>query len=268
MPLTSDQVCSWAPPFVPVASSCRTRMRSPAPRGGRSGISRQGSVGAGAVMSGPPFDQQAVDRLVQRAPLVLVGLVAAQEVEAAAAGGQPIAEVGRGAGDARREVTRLGVHTGVVEEALDAVVEADGGEDDPTPDLEPPELQAAPFALGSLELGESMHEAPAAGSALRGREEPFGVPTGLVELDEGVDRLRGRLDDMELVRPGGLGAPDLAPDLVARLLVERVEVGLPIALRRERQDRADVLQLAGDRPTLAGGAGIERGLELLATGTN
>src|SRR3990170_3015926 len=163
MPLTSDQVCSWAPPFVPVASSCRTRMRSPAPRGGRSGISRQGSVGAGAVMSGPPFDQQAVDRLVQRAPLVLVGLVAAQEVEAAAAGGQPIAEVGRGAGDARREVTRLGVHTGVVEEALDAVVEADGGEDDPTPDLEPPELQAAPVALGGLELGESMQVSTASG---------------------------------------------------------------------------------------------------------
>src|SRR3990172_8575709 len=143
MPLTSDQVCSWAPPFVPVASSCRTRMRSPAPRGGRSGISRQGSVGAGAVTSGPTFDQQAVDRLVHGAPLVLVGLVAAQEVEAAAAGGQPIAQVGRGPGDARREFARLGVHAGVVEEALDAVVEADGGEDDPTSDLEAPELSGA-----------------------------------------------------------------------------------------------------------------------------
>src|SRR3989304_2880829 len=182
MPLTSDQVCSWAPPFVPVASSCRTRMGSPAPRGGGEG-------------------------------------------------------------------------------APDPVGEAAGGEAAPPPDLEAPELQATPVALGGLELGESMHEAPAAGSALGGREEPFGAPTGLVEVDEDLDRLRGRIDDMELVRPGGLGAPDLAPDLVARLLVEGVEVGLPIALRRERQDRADLLQLTGDRPTLAGGAGIERGLE-------
>src|SRR3990170_6745421 len=237
MPLTSDQACSWAPPFVPVASSCRTRMRSPAPRGGRSGISRQGSVGAGAVTSGPTFDQQAVDRLAHGPPLVLVGLVAAQEVEAAAAGGQPVAQVGRGPGDARREVARLGVHAGVVEEALDAVVEADGGEDDPTPDLEAPQLQAAPFALGGLELGESMHEALAAGSALGGREEPRGAPTGLVEVDEGLDHLWSRLDDSELVRAGGLGAPDLAPDLVARLLVQGVEVGLPVACGRERQDR-------------------------------
>src|SRR3972149_9227028 len=105
-----------------------------------------------------------------------------------------------------------------------------------------------------------MHEAPAPSSALRGREEPLGAPTGLVEGDEGLDRLRGRIDDMELVRPGGLGAADLAADLVAGLLVEGVEVGLPVACGRERQDRADVLQLAGDRPTPAGGAGIERGL--------
>src|SRR3990170_9121867 len=108
MPLTSDQACSWAPPFVPVASSCRTRMRSPAPRGGRSGISRQGSVGAGAVTSGPTFDQQAVDRLVHGAPLVLVGLVAAQEVEAAAGGGPPIPPGGRRGGGAPREGGRPG----------------------------------------------------------------------------------------------------------------------------------------------------------------
>jgi hypothetical protein len=64
----------------------------------------------------------------------------------------------------------------------------------------------------------------AGGTALGRREEAFGAPALLVQLDEGVqvrDRVRRSL---EADLAGGLGPADLAPDLVALLLVERAEV--------------------------------------------
>ncbi len=50
---------------------------------------------------------------------------------------------------------------------------------------------------------------------------------------------------------GGLGAADLAPDLVALLLVERREVAVEVGALREGDDRADVLALDVERPALA-----------------
>ena len=63
-------------------------------------------------------------------------------------------------------------------------------------------------------------------------KSPSSPQRALVEVDEGVevgDRV-GRLDELDLAR--GLGAPDLAPDLVALLLAERREEGVEVARPR------------------------------------
>src|SRR3954452_11877342 len=81
--VTSEYRCSWAPPFVPVARTSTTRMRRAPGTTGRSTGLRQRSQGCGGVTSGvAAADENALDRLVDGAPLVLVRLVATQEVEA------------------------------------------------------------------------------------------------------------------------------------------------------------------------------------------
>ena len=61
-------------------------MRSGRARGARAGHGREAGVvaaGSGVIGAVRPSDEQPLDRLVDGAPLVLVGLVAAQEVEPA-----------------------------------------------------------------------------------------------------------------------------------------------------------------------------------------
>ena len=92
-------------------------------------------------------------------------------------------------------------------------------------------------------------------------KSPSSPQLRLVQVDEGVDGLGRRVDQPEVVRPGGLGAADLAPDLVPVLLVEAAEVGLPIAVIGQRQHRADVLLLTEDVPATAHAATLEGALQ-------
>src|SRR5436190_17364587 len=116
MPVTSDQRCSWRPPLLPVARISTTLIRF-GPGGPRNAGVKQGASGIGAI------DEDALDRLVHRTPFVLVRLVAAQEVQLRAAGGDRLLDVAGDHDDARRELTRVGVHARVVVEDPLAVVE-------------------------------------------------------------------------------------------------------------------------------------------------
>src|SRR5881409_2094875 len=87
---SSPYRCSWAPPFVPVARISTTRIRDEAGDSARRTSAAHGSKLA-SNPDGPNIsvagttDQQSVDGFVDRAPVVLVGLVAAEEVDPAAA---------------------------------------------------------------------------------------------------------------------------------------------------------------------------------------
>src|SRR5436190_13353715 len=82
MRVVSAKRCSCAPPFVPVARTSTIRIRRLPGRFGRSSGVRHGSHGIAAPTSAvPPSDEEPLDRLVDCAPVVLVGLVAPQEVE-------------------------------------------------------------------------------------------------------------------------------------------------------------------------------------------
>ena len=70
-----------------------------------------------------------------------------------------------------------------------------------------------------------MHEASTTLPTLRGRKEAVITPAGLVEVDEGIDALRRRLDDVEGVRAGGFCPTDLASDLVA--ILDRLRGEIP-----------------------------------------
>ena len=91
----------------------------------------------------------------------------------------------------------------------------------------------------------------AALAALRRRKEAVLTEAASVQVDELVDRIRGRLGDLDRKVADYLRAANLAPDLVAILLVERGEVFVPVAARRG-DDRTDVLLLARDLPRRIG----------------
>src|SRR2546425_5064122 len=82
--------CSWAPPFVPVARISATRIRDEGNASARRTSAAHGSKLA-SNPDGPNIsvagttDQQSVDGFVDRAPVVLVRLVAAKEVDSPAA---------------------------------------------------------------------------------------------------------------------------------------------------------------------------------------
>ena len=126
------------------------------------GVADRGRVHAGAFMGPPPYacscgnatDHDAVDGLVHGTPFVLVGLVAAQEVEAHPARLDPVPDVGRGPGHSRRELACVRVRPRVVEEARLAVIEADPREDEPVADVHLAQLELRLIALRGLELRE------------------------------------------------------------------------------------------------------------------
>src|SRR3989442_524457 len=150
MPVTSDQRCSWAPPLLLVARISTTLIRrGPAsgPRGAgvkhgaSDGPPRPPAVAPRAPSGIGSIDEDALDGLVDGAPLVLVGLVAAQEVELPAPGGDRLLDVAGDHHDARREVAGVRVHAGVVVRDALAVVEMNATRHEPVPDREPCELQ-------------------------------------------------------------------------------------------------------------------------------
>ena len=97
---------------------------------------------AGALMSAvPSSDEQPLDRLVDRAPLVLVGLVAAQEVEPPDAGRQGTLDQRVDHEHAGRQVARVGVDAGVVVEVAVAGLEVDPGRDPPAADRQERQAQ-------------------------------------------------------------------------------------------------------------------------------
>src|SRR4051794_21026936 len=106
-------------------------MRWPPTSDGRSTTSRQGSDDEGALTSRLPPDEQALDRLVDGAPLVFVRLVATQEVHPSDARSEGAADVRIDHQDAGGELARIGVDTGIeVEEAV-GDHEMDAGGDPP-----------------------------------------------------------------------------------------------------------------------------------------
>ena len=109
------------------------------------------------------------------------------------------------------------------------------------------------------QLEEAAKEDPALVPARRRREEPFGAPALLVEVDERVQVADGIGGALQANLAGGLGPADLAARLVAFLLVERPEVGLEVDPRRQGDDGADLLALANHRPALAGSRSERRG---------
>src|SRR5664280_375713 len=151
-----------------------TRWGRPPGTGGRAGRSTQGSSGSGAPISGASsHDEQPLDWHVRRAPAVLVGLVAAEEVESRAAGLQGHLDRPGDQEHARRQVASIRVHAGVVEVERLAVVEPDAGRDPATADGQ--ELQRD-LAIRAAMLEEAAEEDAALGASGRRREEPVGAP--------------------------------------------------------------------------------------------
>ena len=212
---------------MPVASSSTTRTGRPPGTGGRFVGLTQGSPGSGAPIAYAPdsHDEEALDWLVDRPPLVLVRLVAAQEVEAPTAGGDGGLDRRRAQEHAWRQLARLGVHPGVVEVPGIGVLEPDAGRDPPAGDGQEVQLDR-PVVAEQLE--EATEEGPALVAARRRREEPLGAPALLVQVDERVQVADGIGGSLEADRAGGLRPAQLAADLVALLLVERPEVALEV----------------------------------------
>ena len=216
--------------------SCRSRgpRRPGSPAAGSGGRSTgvEAGIARASGRSRQPFlppDEEALDRLVHGAPLVLVGLVAAQEVEPPHAGRERALDVGVDHHDARRQVARVGVDAGVVVEVAVGRLEVDPGRDPPAADRQ--ERQAE-RAVRPVELEQAAEEDPALAPARRVREEAVGAPALLVEVDERVEvgERVGRVVEADLA--DGLGAADLAPDLVALLLAERREEAVDVGAGR------------------------------------
>ena len=90
-----------------------------------------------------------------------------------------------------------------------------------------------------------MHETPAA-IAARVRGTGHLHRSAPVQVDELLDRFVSGLSDLNRQVADDRGAADLAPDLVARLLVERGQVLVPVTAGSS-DDGADVLLLARRR---------------------
>ena len=131
-----------------------------------------------------PADEEPLDRLVDRAPLVLVGLVAPKEVEAAPAAFDRVADAPGDEDDTGRELAGLRVDPGVVVVDGALVLEVDPGGDPAPVDREEREVDRP---VGAGELEEAVQEAAARVAARGRREEAVGTPAALVEVDEGVE---------------------------------------------------------------------------------
>src|SRR5262245_60567653 len=192
-------------------------------------------------------DQDALDRLVDRTPLVFVGLVTAEEVKARDPTLERLAEVAVHEQDAGREIARVGVDAGVVEEIAVVVLEVDARGD---PSLADPQGAEADRAIIAVELEHPPNQDAALPAARRVGKEPVDAPALLVQVDEGVEvpsrrGLRYDTDWADTSRPS-----DFAADLVACLLAEPVEECLDVDADGQRDDRTDVLALDVDPPAL------------------
>ena len=130
-----------------------------------------------------PLHEQALDRRVDRAPLVLVGLVAAQEVEAGSAELDGSLDVAGDHDHSGGEISGVRLDARVVVVDGLAVVEGDSGRDAAAADGQEAEIHDAGRRAILEQPGE---EAAAGGSALGRREEALGAPALLVQVDEGV----------------------------------------------------------------------------------
>jgi hypothetical protein len=131
----------------------------------------------------------------------------------------------------------------------------DPGGDPPVPDRQEREPQRP---VRSMEFEQAAEQDPALRPARRVGEEPVGAPALLVQVDERfeIGQRVGRI--VEAHGSDSLRAPYLAADLVTFLLAECAEKSVHIRPVGQRHDRADVLALHVERPTLGDLAGAER----------
>src|SRR6266540_3190664 len=170
-------------------------------RGAAHGSKVGSTVDGTSISVAGTTDEQAVDRFVHRAPVVLVGLVTAEKVEPPPAKGDGrLHEVGD-EHDAGREVPGVRIHAGVVVVESPVVVEVDAGRDPAAVDAQEAE---ADRAMGSEELEEAADEDATRVAAGIRREQAGLTPLSLVEPDERVEVTQ---------RIGRLLEPDVAPGL-------------------------------------------------------
>ena len=247
--VTRPYRCSWAPPFVPVARTWTTRIRRP-PASGRAldgveaGIERRG----GAHHQSLRRTSSALDGLVDRAPLVLVRLVAAQEVDPAQARARGRARrrrrpSGRPATGRARRGRRRRCSRGRRRRSRSG---------------------CRPRSAGRRPTGSVRRSGPSGPNSSNSRRKktrlwaPPGVsgnrpssPQRFWWRSMNASRsASGSVDVVQRDLADGLGAADLAPDLVALLLAERREVVVDVGAVGQGHDRADVLALDVERPAL------------------
>src|SRR6185295_12815533 len=183
MRVTRPKRCSCAPPLVPVARISTTRIRRWFEGAGRGFMSKQGSSPGIELTSDPTSNEQALDGLVDGAPLIFVRFVAAQEVHPSRSVGQTASDVGIDEQDAWRQVACVWIHAGVVIEDPVGRVEVDARRDPPLPDHEGRQAQGAARAE---QLEESSEEDPTLLAAEGRREQAVRTPALLVKVDEDI----------------------------------------------------------------------------------
>ncbi len=178
-------------------------------------------------------DEDALDRLVDGAPLVLVGLVAAQEVDArharararAARSARPSARraTARARPDRRRRCSR--------------------GSRPAVSKWMPAAIRRSPTVRNASRSGPSAPNSsnsrrtntPALLAAGRSREQAAAPQRRWWRSMKASRSASGSVESIEPDLAGGLGPADLAPDLVALLLAERAEVVVEVGARGQRR---------------------------------
>src|SRR4051794_18724669 len=136
--------------------------------------SRQGSRGPGALTSAVPAShEQPLDRLVMGAPLVLVALIATEEVEACPPGRDGSLDDRVDQEHARGQIARVGVDPGVVVEEGVRRLEVDARRDAPPTDRQEGEPE---LSIGAMELEEPPDEDAALFASERVGEEAVRAP--------------------------------------------------------------------------------------------
>ena len=196
----------------------------------------------------PSSDEQPLDRLVDRAPLVLVRLVAAQEVEPADAGGEGARDqavdqqdrpaTGRGRPGRRRRCSRgsprrsrSGCPAAIRRPPTDRNARRSG--------------PSGPWSSNRRRKKTRLWAPPGVSG-----KRPSAPHFFWCRSMKASRSASGSVGVVEADLADGLGPADLAPDLVAVLLAERREVGVHVGPDRERDHRADVLALDVERPAL------------------
>ena len=204
----------------------------------------------GALMSAVPSpDEQPLDGLVDRAPVVLVRLVAAQEVEPAAR--RPPGRARSGCRPSGRPATgrgRRGRRPRCSRGSPSSRLEVDAGRDPPAADRQERQPERA---VGAVELEQAPERRPGSGRRPgcrgRGRRRAHFFWCRSMKASRSAS---GSAESSRRISPTASARRTLRRISWRSFLPSVDEVGLHVGPDREGHDRADVLALDVERPAL------------------